>query len=336
MAKAPMQIKNDYKINLVASSIADFTNRGQAWEDKIKTVLNDLRDETGLKTLKELDQSKIEQYLESLQDRLESGDLSGSATSTYISALNSIIEYVNEYRNTELEKISAAAWELSRGHQDFQDRSVSEHAHQDFLNWLHQKYESTQNENYLALAYSVELQREFGLRARESFALKIAEKEIGDTLSINKYDLPKNARSREIEIRIDSQKEALKAAQTFAREHGWKSLIAPNMSLKEWKTFAYSCVQEFRQATGHSDYHFHGERHAYAHSLYFSLWEGKTGYKVECPVVVGLEKQEWLSYAAEKTSMDVENIKEIDKEIRLEVSKSLGHNRIDITRTYLG
>jgi len=110
-------------------------------------------------------------------------------------------------------------------------------------------------------------------------ALKISEKEIDNSLSIDKYDLPKNGRPREIEIRTDSQKEALQAAQIFVREHGWRSLIAPNMSLNQWKAFAYSCVQEFRQATGHSDYHSHGEHHAYAYSLYSSLWREKTGQK---------------------------------------------------------
>jgi hypothetical protein len=67
MKKVPMQIRNSYKIRLVSHAVASFINRGQAIEGKIQTVLNDLKSETGLKNLKNLDGAKVEQYLENLQ-----------------------------------------------------------------------------------------------------------------------------------------------------------------------------------------------------------------------------------------------------------------------------
>jgi len=153
--------------------------------------------------------------------------------------------------------------------------------------------------------------------------------------------MPKNAREREISIRTDAQRDALQQAKEFAQEHGWRSLINPDMSLKEWKSFAYTAVSEFRQETGHTEYHFHGERHAYAHTEYTRLWEERTGISgIQCPVEVGKSGDSWFEYVQEKIPHESylarEEIDEIDHVIRQEVSSELGHNREDITYTYLG
>ena len=341
--KAPMQIRNAYKVRLVSHAVAQFINRGQAIEGKVQTVLSDLKSETGLKSLKNLDGAKIEQYLESLQTRVEQGELSSKTTATYISALNAVIEYVNHYLDKELATVSAKEWGLSVGHRDYNiDKSVSQEAHQAFVEWLQAKAAETGNVNYQALAHSVEIQREFGLRARESFCLKIAEKDIsGEKLSISRDDMPKNARPREIEIRTDAQKQTLENARQFAQEQGWRSLINPDMSLREWKSFAYNTVQEFRQETGHAEYHFHGERHAYAHEEYARLWEEKTGISgIQCPAETGKSGDSWFEYVQEKIPHESylarEEIEQVDHAIREIVSQELGHNREDITYTYLG
>jgi integrase len=337
--KAPMQIRNAYKVRLVSHAVAQFLNRGQAIEGKIQTVLNDLKSETGLKSLKNLDGAKIEQYLESLQARVEQGELSRKTAATYVSALNAVINYINHHLDKELENVSAKEWGLSVGHRDYNiDKSVSQEAHQTFLNWLEQKAQETGNVNYRALAHSVELQREFGLRARESFCLKVVEKDIsGEKLSISREDMPKNARPREIEIRTDAQRQALESARQFAQENGWRSLISPDMSLKEWKSFAYNAVNEFRQETGYTNYHFHGERHAYAHSMYSQLWEEKTGHSIECPVASGhSSKDSWFEYVCSETGLTREEVEQTDHEVRQAISEDLGHNREDITYTYLG
>ena len=342
MKKAPMQIRNAYKVRLVSHAVAQFINRGQAIEGKVQTVLNDLKSETGLKTLRNLDGAKVEQYLENLQTRVEQGELSRKTAATYVSALNAIIDYVNHYQDRELERVSAKEWGLSAGPQEYTDKSVNEEAHQAFMEWLQNKAEETGNVNYQALAHSVELQREFGLRARESFCLKVVEKDTtADKLQITREDMPKNAREREISIRTDAQRDALQQAKEFAQEHGWRSLISPDMSLKEWKSFAYNAVSEFRQETGHAEYHFHGERHAYAHEEYTRLWEEKTGISgIQCPVEVGKSGDSWFEYVQEKIPHESylarEEIDEIDHAIRQAISEELGHNREDITYTYLG
>ena len=343
MKKVPMQIRNSYKIRLVSHAVASFINRGQAIRDKIQTVLRDLRTETGLKTLRNLDQSHIEQYMEHLQEKVEQGELSTKTTATYVSALNAVIDYANRYAGVELENVSAKEWGLNVGHRDYSvDKSVSQEAHQAFVEWLQAKAAETGNVNYQALAHSVEIQREFGLRARESFCLKIADKDItADKLQITREDMPKNAREREIEIRTDAQRDALQQAKEFAQEHGWRSLINPDMSLKEWKSFAYNTVNEFRQETGHTEYHFHGERHAYAHEEYARLWEEKTGISgIQCPAETGKSGDSWFEYVQEKIPHESylarEEIDQIDHAIRQEISSELGHNREDITYTYLG
>ena len=142
-------------------------------------------------------------------------------------------------------------------------------------------------------------------------------------------DWTKNARPREVPI-SESAREALKAAQEFAREQGWKSLTPPNTKLDEYKNWAYRAVEEFRQETGYKDYHFHGERHAFAQEMYSKLWEER-GYTVEAPIKDGGES---LLSVAEKIGK--EEAKELDREIRLEVSEALGHGREEITRVYVG
>ena len=339
MKKMPMEIRSNYKAKFVAHVISQqFLNRGKAIEGKIVTVLNDLRTEVGIRTLKSLEQSSVEQLLECYQEKVEQGEISLKTVATYVSALNDIISYVNEYLNKDLSEVSAKEWGLSAGPQEYTDKSVNEEAHQAFMEWLQNKAEETGNVNYQALAHSVELQRELGLRARESFCLKVVEKDTtADKLQITREDMPKNAREREISIRTDAQREALESAQNFAKEHGWRSLIAPDMSLREWKSFAYSTVDEFRRETGYENYHFHGERHAYAHETYERLWEEKTGHSIECPVASGhSSKDSWFEYVCSETGLTREEVEQIDHEVRQAISEDLGHNREDITYTYLG
>ena len=133
MKKAPMQIRNAYKVRLVSHAVAQFINRGQAIEGKVQTVLNDLKSETGMKTLRNLDGAKVEQYLENLQTRVEQGELSRKTAATYVSALNAIIDYVNHYQDRELERVSAKEWGPSAGPQEYTDKSVNEEAHQAFM-----------------------------------------------------------------------------------------------------------------------------------------------------------------------------------------------------------
>ena len=188
-----------------------------------------------------------------------------------------------------------------------------------------------------ALEHSIQLQREFGLRARESFAIK--KETIKNALStgvlrLTKADLPKNSRPRSITISHD-QKHLLQETLSFMQEHNYHSLIPPSETLREHSSWAYHEVEKFRKVAGElgESYHFHAERHFYAHRRFEELWQEKSGIALKPPVKIS---GDWKAYASVETGMRAEKIKEIDTEVRTVVSQELGHNRISITRAYLG
>jgi site-specific recombinase XerD len=291
--KAPVQtdIKTPKKASYVAYNISQFFSKGSAIESKIETVLNQIRDELGVKGLKRLDEQTIESYTAILQERVQEGSLSRHTAETYISALNRVIEYVDHFLDKNLQTISQSQFGLTRGSFQYVNRAVSENTHNAFLSFLLEKSDDIRAQ---ALQHSVMLQREFGLRMRESLAIKretIEQALRTNTLHLTARDGTKNSRSRDIQIRTEKQIEALKSALNFQKENNLRSLI-PTETLKQQYSFAKNMQNVFNKSNSDSYYHFHGERHAYA--------------------------QQRISEGAD----------------RLTVSNELGHNRQEVTRVY--
>jgi site-specific recombinase XerD len=253
--------KNAHKASYLAKEIASYFNRGSALENRIETVLNHLREWTSTKSLKELDNQRVESFISALKDRVESGELSKKSAENYLSALNRIVEYVNHRLDKNLETVSPREVGLSRGPFEFVDRAVSWETHQKFKDFLGQKEDIRAQ----ALGYSVDLQRLCGLRLKESIAIKESTIERAlstGVLSLGREDGTKNGRERDIEIRNEAQREALERALGFMKEHGLSSLC-PTESLKEQYNYAWNVAKEFREETKES-FTFHGERHAFA------------------------------------------------------------------------
>jgi len=256
-------IKTPKKASYVAYNISKFFNKGSAIESKIETVLNQLRDELGVKGLKRLDEQTIESYTAILQERVQEGSLSRHTVETYVSALNRIIEYSNHFLGKNLETISQSQFGLTRGSFQYVNRSVSKNTHNAFLSFLLEKSDDIRAQ---ALQHSVMLQRTFGLRLRESLSIKretIEQALRTNTLHLTGQDGTKNSRSRDIKIRTEKQIEALKSALNFQKENNLKSL-APTTHLREQYSFAKNMQDSFNKSNSDSYYHFHGERHAYA------------------------------------------------------------------------
>ena len=290
MAKAQINFRNSHKASYLAREIAQSNNRGSSLENRIETVLNQLRDLTGAKNLKQLDNNKIQTYVDTLRDRLQSGEIKSSTASSYISALNRIIEYSNEHTNTKLETISAKEVGMSRGSIEYQNRVVSQDTHQAFKDFL-----SAQNDvKAQALQHSVELQRSFGLRLRESIQIKqntIREALRTGTLHLSREDGTKNSQPRDIPVGNEQQLEALKSALSFMQEHNLHSL-APTNTLKEQYQFAENIKQEFNRVSD-TKMDYHGERHYYAQSR---LEEGATARQVS--EELGHHREEILKHYA--------------------------------------
>jgi site-specific recombinase XerD len=263
MPKLGFQVnfKNEHKASFLAKEIANWFNRGTALERRIETVLNDLRTTTGVKSLKKLDQEVIRSYVDHIKERVNQGELTKKTAENYLSALNKVIEYTNARLEGGLQTISPRAEGLSRGAFEFVNRAVSQEVHEKFKDFLSGK----QDIRAQALSYSIDLQREFGLRLRESIAIKqttIERALSSGVLHLGREDGTKNAREREIPLWKESQKEVLEKTLDFMRENNLFSL-APTETLKEQYNFACNVMKEFNKEYN-ENFHYHGERHAFA------------------------------------------------------------------------
>jgi len=213
-ASVQTNFKNPHSASYLARDIANFCNRGSAIEAKIETVLNQLRENLDIKSLKKIDEQVIEAYVATLKDRVEANELSKHTVETYISALNRVIEYTNNFLNKDLQTVKQSEFQLSRGSFEYKDRSVSESTHNAFLSFLQEKNDIKAQ----ALQHSVELQRSFGLRLRESLAIKretIQQALKTGNLHLTGQDGTKNSRTRDIPVRTEAQKELLNSILDF-------------------------------------------------------------------------------------------------------------------------
>jgi len=194
--KAMGSFKNNTKSSILSREIAEFHNRGFASAEKVQTVLNMIRNETEIKHLKNLDESKVQEIAQIIAEKVQEQDITGKTGATYISALNQVVDYVNFHFDKEISELRYSDFDIHKS-TDYSDKSISSEIHQSFQNFLEQKFEQVKDEKYQALQHAVELQREFGLRFRESAGLN--EKTIEKALEINKLELSredwtKNAR----------------------------------------------------------------------------------------------------------------------------------------------
>ena len=263
-ASVQTNFKNERKASYVARNIASWHNRGTAIEAKIETVLNQLREYTGIRSLKELNNTIVQAYLDTLQDKLQNDEITSKTAASYVSALNDIIRYTSEHLPVNLNPVSAKENGLSVGHIDYTNRSVDNSVYKDFVSHL----EAKQDIKSQALARSVGLQRQFGLRLRESIAIKrntIREALKSGKLHLTKHDLTKNGRERIIPIRNSEQFRVLKDVYNFMRENHLKSL-APTQTLKQQYNFAQRERYEYMKNT-ETHFRFHDFRHSFAHDL---------------------------------------------------------------------
>ncbi len=156
---------------------------------------------------------------------------------------------------------------------------------------------------------SVELQQLFGLRQEESLKFSPAYAD-QDTFVRLKGSWTKGGRPREIPIVEESQRSLLNRVHDVARSG---SMIPSEFSYFQWRNRYQSMIGR----CGFSN--LHGLRHGYAQRRYHTL----AGWQPP--------------FAGGPSSRELEGERaELDKKVRLVISRELGHNRIDITDVYLG
>jgi hypothetical protein len=156
---------------------------------------------------------------------------------------------------------------------------------------------------------SLELQQVFGLRREEAMKFQPSFADQGDHIVL-KPSWTKGGRGRMIPVRSEEQRDVLNRARRLA---GLGSLIPSNRNY----------VQQMRIYEGNTRRaglnHMHGLRHAYAQNRYEEL----TGWR--CPATGG-------PVARELTPEQ----REIDREVRLQISRELGHDRGAVVSAYIG
>ena len=156
---------------------------------------------------------------------------------------------------------------------------------------------------------SVRLQQAFGLRREESIKFRPSYADQQTFIRL-KGSWTKGGRPREIPVAEPSQRVLLDQVHEFV---GSGSLIPPECLYKH----QLRRYDHFVQQAGLKN--LHGLRHGYAQRRYLKL----TGWY---PPSGGGPKFSELTKVQQTT----------DQEVRLTISRELGHNRIEITRVYLG
>ena len=331
MSGKALSTKNDSKITYLAREITNFVGRGSSTTEKLAATLREIHKSAGIKSLKNLEQSHIDKIVNELKNEVITGNMSLSSANSYISSINNIVRYIG---NGDLHAIKASDYGLSRNisEKDGINKENSREAAAAYKEWLNQKYAQTKDIRYTALKQAVSIQS-VNLRLRESLLVKLQNKDLShNILKISeKNDGSKNSRAREIKLN-PGQKASLLEARDFLKDNGLKN---PNIgTIKQGRDFANNTLKAFRKETGVA-FHYHGERHWTAHEAYKNAWTAK-GYEIECRARTGETKAEWQDRIIAETGLGKAEFAKLDKEIRQEISRSLGHERLEITNRYLG
>jgi hypothetical protein len=320
----------------IAVQVQNALGRGSAFRDKAITALGHLgeylHEHHAHRDLAKVTPEQMEGFIGYLQEKLAAGELSLSATSTYISTINRTVE---TFSRPDL-RVSAQDNGLARGLKySNTDLAVKAEARQQFQSWLSEKAEQTGDTRYTALSHSVELQASAGLRLRESIRISPMDKIIGmGRVHLVREDGTKNGRDRLAHV-LD--RGAFERAAAFQQAHPEyrQSLCPVGTRISQHLAWAEDAMKAYTLETGKSP-GYHGNRHWYAQELYAQGMEALSGVRIECPVKVDLHGREHINHISEKAGCSFNRAYSTDLAVRLEVSEALGHGRADVTRAYLG
>lgn len=159
------------------------------------------------------------------------------------------------------------------------------------------------------IRYSLQLQAQFGLRREEAIKFNAQYADKGDKITL-KDSWCKGKRSRDIPIVTQAQRSLI---DKLKQEYGNASLIPSHLQYKHQLNTYKNTLPKTGLGKGH------GLRHHYAQARYKEL-SGN-----ECPARGGKRQREMN-----------EAEREHDRQVRLILSKELGHSREQVTSIYLG
>jgi hypothetical protein len=262
----------------------------------------------GIKKMENVTRETLIKYGNGLASKVLSGELSAATAQNYVSAANRVMEIargdnavsVSPTRDCGIPKRSGIATE---------SRAIGEKEHA-----------ATQGRVSPRLGALTGLQREFGLRFKESCLLN-ARKALQEAKTLGHVrivDGTKGGRARTVPIaRPERQMAALERAA--ALQDG-RSMVPAD---RRYIDFARAC---YRELGNH-----HGERHSYAQARYEAL----TGSP--CPLAANVAHgAAHHRFLAGRLGVTAAQARGLDQQARLQIAEELGHGRIEITHKYLG
>lgn len=272
---------------------------------------NFMREEYGIKDARKIDRSHVRGYAAHLRERFEAGEISASTAQNYLSPINKSLAYARRDHALHVNGVRDAGLP-SRSGVASSDHSVTAAQHA--------AAKSAINERTGAL---LELQRQLGLRFKES-ALIDARSALEQAETTGKVLIEagtKGGRARELPITAKHQVEALRTAAAIQKSD--RSMIPADQT---WRQFQSESYREMQDVTAK----FHGERHHYANERYQQL------AGVAAPARAGIPHAKRHAFIAKELGLTTAQARELDHQVRAQVSAELGHSRISITNAYLG
>lgn len=212
-----------------------------------------IREELGLKDLKEVEKPHVVAFAEQLKDRLNNAEISASTAQNRLSAVNVVMALARQDHACHVNPVRDAGL-ASRTFVATESKTVSIIQHEQAKAQVPER-----------LAVQLDLQRELGLRFKESalFNAKQALTQLNKSGLIKIENGTNGNRSREIPVTNDRQVVLLHTAAALQGQH--RSLVPISNNLNE---YTQQCYQALQQTSLKG---FHCERHTYANNRYEQL-----------------------------------------------------------------
>ena len=289
--------------NLSGLSFSGIATLSERWGEFCKWAKNE-----GIKKMETVTRDTIISYGSVLAEKVKLGELSAATAQNYVSAVNRVMELARGDREVSVSPTKDCGIPKRSGIAT-ESKAIGEAAHQGIKEGVSER-----------VAALLDLQREFGLRFKES-ALLDARGALHEAKTLGQVQIvdgTKGGRGRTVPITQPERQIA--ALVRAAILQGGQSMIPPS---QRYIDFARECYREFSN--------YHGERHSYAQQRYETL------VGAPCPVAAGVAHgAAHHKFLAGRLGIDKASARDLDRQVRLQIAEELGHGRIEITNKYLG
>lgn len=266
----------------------------------------------GVKDLRNITRDHVLLYAEQLIYYYEIGRYKPSTIQNYLSRVNVALQYASRSEKLHVDPCREAGMPRKSGIAAY-DHSTSIYNHNMAKLLVDER-----------LGVILDLQRFLGLRFKEACLIN-AIKTYYHAINTNLICIElgtKGGKSRKFLISNEIQLSVLYRASIIQGEH--YSLIPEEFLWVQFQRLCYRNISDI-------DILFNGERHCYANDRYQQLMGVKS--PVRSKIKHGERHHE---YIAKKLGISLSDARERDMNARLIISNELGHERINITNSYLG